>query len=121
MRRGRLLQELGRWDDSRRVWEQVVKEGPAEARPEAHFRIGEARRARGLHEEAVEAYMTAAYLAPRTSWGQRALFGAGQSFTALKDSNSAASVYRKLLAQPGVEPELAAEARKALRGLGQSP
>ncbi|MBI4610071.1 MAG: tetratricopeptide repeat protein [Candidatus Rokubacteria bacterium] len=121
MARARLLQELGRWDESRQVLEQVLGEGDAGFRGEAAFRLGEGYRARSLHAEAVEAYMTAAYLAPQTPWARRALLAAGQSFEALKESSSAVTVYRKLLAQPSVEPELAAEARKALQQLGQSP
>ncbi len=118
---GRLLQEAGRWEESRPVLETVLDNGDAGARVEAAFRLGEGYRARGLHAEAVEAYMTAAYLASESPWGRRALLGAGQSFAGLKDSKSAVIVYRKLLAQPGVEPELAAEAKKALKELGQSP
>lgn len=120
MTRGRLLQEVGRWGESRQVWEKVLNEGEAGARVEAAFRLGEAYRADGLHQEAVEAYMTAAYLAPATRWSRRALLRAGESFATLKEANSAAIVYRKLLAQPGVEPELARDAKKALEGLGQS-
>jgi len=121
MTRGRLLQELGRWDESRQVLEQVLGDGDAGFRGEAAFRIGESYRAQGLHAEAVEAYMTTAYLTPETAWARRALLAAGQGFEALKEPGSAVIVYRKLLAQPGVEPELAAEARKGLQQLGQSP
>jgi len=115
---GRLLLELGRWEEARHVWETVLNGTDAAAQVEAAFRLGEAYRARGLYEEAVEADLTAAYLGPETPWGRRALLGAGESFMALNDSRSAAIVYRKLLAQAGIEPELAAEARKRL---GQTP
>lgn len=121
MIRGRLLQEVGRWEESREVWEQVLNEGEAGSLGEAAFRLGEGYRARGLHDKAVEAYMTAAYVAPETPWARRALLGAGQSLATLKEPHSAAIVYRKLLAQPGVEPELAREARQALQRLGQTP
>jgi hypothetical protein len=49
---------------------------------------------------------------------RRALLGAGQSFTALKQTDSAVIVYRKLLAGKTVEPELADTAKKGLRDLG---
>ncbi len=116
--RGRLLKEIGRWEESRQALEAAVDGADAAARGEAAFRLGDGYRARGRYEDAVDAYLTAAYLAPETPWGRRALLGAGESFTALNDSRSAAIVYRKLLAQPGVEPELAAEAKKRL---GQTP
>ncbi len=62
--------------------------------------------------------MTAAYLAPDSPWARRALAGAGQSFAALKQRESAAIVYRKLLSATGVEPELAEAARRRLKALG---
>jgi hypothetical protein len=62
--------------------------------------------------------MTAAYLAPESAWGQRALLGAGQSFTALKQSDAAAIAYRKLATAKGADPELADAARKELKALG---
>ncbi len=118
---GRLLQEAGRWEDSRRVLEKLQTEGDEQTRVEAAFRLGETYRTQGLHEDAAEAYMTAAYLGPQSKWGRRALLAAGQSFVTLKDARSAAIVYRKLVAQPNVEPELTDEARKALQQLGQRP
>ena len=42
-----------------------------------------------------------------TPLGRRALLGAGQCFTALKQADSAIIVYKKLLAAKSVEPELA--------------
>ena len=65
--------------------------------------------------------MSAAYMDQASPWGEKALYAAGQSFGALKDPGSAAIVYRKLLARPGVEPELAEAAKKALQQLGQRP
>ncbi len=62
--------------------------------------------------------MTAAYVAPDTPLARRALLGAGQSYTALKQSDSAVIVYKKLLAGKAVEPELADAAKKGLRALG---
>jgi hypothetical protein len=50
--------------------------------------------------------------------GRRALLGAAQSFAALKQSDSAVIVYKKILAGKTVEPELADAAKKGLRALG---
>jgi hypothetical protein len=62
--------------------------------------------------------MTAAYLAPETAWGRKALLGAGQSFTALRQTDSAVIVYRKLAGAKDAEPELVEAARKELKSLG---
>jgi TolA-binding protein len=88
------------------------------AAAEAAYRLGEGHRGAGQHAEAVQAYMTAAYLAPDSAWGRKALLGAGQSFAALRQNDSAVIVYRKLVAAKGVEPELADAARKELKALG---
>ncbi|MFZ1059813.1 MAG: hypothetical protein WAP47_11570, partial [Candidatus Rokuibacteriota bacterium] len=53
-----------------------------------------------------------------SAWGRRALLGAGQSFAALKQTESAVIVLRKLLAQPELAPELAQQARQTLTALG---
>jgi len=82
------------------------------------YRMGEGLRAAGRHQQAVESYMMAAYVAPDTPLARRALLGAGQSFTALKQADSAVIVYKKLLAARSVEPELADAAKKGLRALG---
>ena len=63
--------------------------------------------------------MTAAYVAPESAAGRRALLGAGQSFDALKQPDSAAVVYRKLLAQPDLPQDLAAAARQGLAATGR--
>jgi tetratricopeptide (TPR) repeat protein len=80
--------------------------------------MGEGLRAAGQHDEAVDAYMTAAYLAPDSPWGRRALLGAGEAFAALKQKDAAVIVYRKLLAAGGVEPDLLGAARRGLQALG---
>ncbi len=115
---GRLLQQGGRWEEARQAFERAVAGSDVPSAVEAAFELGEGLRSRGAHEDATEAYLTAAYLAPDSIWARRALLGAGQSLAALKQTDSAVIVYRKLLAQPGVEPELAQQARQALTALG---
>jgi TolA-binding protein len=118
---GRLLLQEGRWDEGRQALDQALAGSDEAVAVEAAFTLGEGFRARGAQEDAVEAYLTAAYLAPASAWGRRALLGAGQSFAALKQTESAVSVLRKLLAQPELAPELAQQAKRALQQLGQGP
>jgi TolA-binding protein len=114
----RLLQADGKWDEASGLFKRVLDQDDARLVIEAAYRLGEGLRAAGQNEDAVEAYMTAAYLVPDSFWARRALLGAGQSFAALKQPESAAIAYKKLLASSGVEPELAAEARNGLKALG---
>jgi TolA-binding protein len=115
---GRLLLTEGKWDEARPLLQKALDDADPTTAAEAAFRLGEGHRAAGQPAEAAQAYMTAAYLAPDSGWGQRALLGAGQAFVALKQSEAAVIVYRKLATAKGAEPELADAARKELKALG---
>jgi TolA-binding protein len=118
LKAARLLQTEGKWAEAKGMLERALSQSDPEAAPEVAYRLGEGLRATGQNEDAVEAYMTAAYLGPDSPWGRRALLGAGQSFAALRQPESAAIVYKKLMAASGVEPDLAAAARTRLKALG---
>jgi len=85
----------------------------------AAYTIADAWQAEGDQLAAVEYFMTAAYVAPGSPAGRRALLGAGWSFRVLKQPDAAATVYRKLLAQADLPADLAEEARKGLKDLGK--
>jgi TolA-binding protein len=115
---GGLLQAEGKWTDARSFLEQALNAGDTPVIGEAAYRLGEGLRATGNYQDAVELYMTAAYVAPDSPWARHALLGAGQAFAALKQTDSAVIVYRKLLDMEKVEADLVNAARKALRALG---
>ncbi len=117
---GRLLAADGKWDEARGRLEQALDVGDGAVAAEAAYRLGEGFRATGKAQDAADMYMTAAYLTADSPWARRALVGAGQAFTALKQNDAAVIVYRKLLATNGVEPDLAEAARRGLRALGAS-
>jgi TolA-binding protein len=117
---GRLLAADGKWDEARGRLEQALDAGDGAVAAEAAYRLGEGYRATGKAQDAADMYMTAAYLTSDSPWARRALVGAGQAFTALKQNDAAVIVYRKLLATNGVEPDLAEAARRGLRALGAS-
>jgi TolA-binding protein len=114
----RVLLLAGNWEEARPLLERAVAAGAGAEAAEAAYRLGEGLRGAGRHQQAVESYMTAAYIAPGTPLARRALLGAGQSFTALKQADSAIVVYKKLLSGKTVEPELADAAKKGLKALG---
>jgi TolA-binding protein len=118
---GRVLQTEGKWGEARGFLERALNNGDARVVSQAAYQLGEGLRQAGRHADAVEMYMTAAYAAPESSWARRALVGAGQSFTALKQPDSAAIVYKKALTSgPSgqIEPEVADAARRGLKALG---
>ncbi len=80
---------------------------------EAAYNIAEITRAAGRNEEAVDMYLTAAYLAPASQG--RALMGAVRALVALGDRTAADAVFRRLVESSGSEPEILTEASKVFR------
>jgi tetratricopeptide (TPR) repeat protein len=115
----RLLTQDRRYDQARTVLERLVKTEATPIVVEASTAIGETYTGEGEHLAAAEYYMTAAYLAPDTPAGRRAMLEAAKSFIALKQPDAAAALYRKLLAQAGVPADVAEIARQGLRSLGR--
>ena len=99
--------------------EPLLVTGDAALVPDVAFAIGETYRSEGQHVAAAEYYMTAAYLAPESASGHRAMLAAGQSLAAAKHADAAAIVYRKLLAQSGVSADVADAARQGLQSLAR--
>ena len=77
---------------------------------EAAYQIAEIARAAGRNREAVDMYLTAAYLAPESQG--RALMGAVRSLVALGDRDSAQAVFRRLVESSGEQPEILTQASK---------
>jgi tetratricopeptide (TPR) repeat protein len=115
---GRLLLAEGKWDEARPLYERALGNADPAVAAAAAFELGEGLRARQQHQDAVEFYMTAAYLGADTPAGRRALLAAGQSFAALRQRDAAEIVYKKLAASKNVEPDLAEAARRELKALG---
>lgn len=110
----RLLSGARRWAEARTAWEPVLRQSDPAVAAEAALAIGETHAADRDHAAATEYFLSAAYLAPDSPAGQRALLLAGRSLAAQRQPDAAATVYRKLLARSGVPADLAQAARQAL-------
>jgi tetratricopeptide (TPR) repeat protein len=119
LQQARLLLEEKRWGEARRALEPLLRTAETGIVAEAAQGIAQTYQGEGNPQAASEFFMTAAYLAPESAAGRRALLGAGQSFAALRQPDSAAIVYRKLLAQPDLPAELATAARQGLASIGR--
>jgi tetratricopeptide (TPR) repeat protein len=119
LQHARLLLEEKRWTEARRALEPLMKTADTATAAEVARGIAQAYQGEGNPQAAAEFFMTSAYLAPESPAGRRALLGAGQSFVALRQPDSAAIVYRKLLAQSDLPPELATAARQGLASIGR--
>jgi TolA-binding protein len=115
----RLLVADKRWDMARGVLDRLIKSDDQALVVEAAYFLGEASRGENDALGAAEYYMTAAYLAPESATGRRALLAAAQSFVALKQPEAAVTLYRKLLAQANVPGDVADAARQGLQALGR--
>jgi TolA-binding protein len=113
----RLLLEDKRWKDARAALRPVIKDSDPAIATEAAFYEGETYRGEGDPAAAVLSYMNAAYLAPESPFGRRALLMAGDSYVMLKQPDSAMIAYNKLLSQPDLPPDIAQRARAGLSGL----
>jgi hypothetical protein len=101
------------------VLEPLLKSDDTGTVAEAARGIGDAYAGEGESAAAAEYYLTAAYVAPTSAPGRKALLSAAQSFTAAKDKAAAEIAYRKLLAQKDLPDDVAAAARKGLSDLGR--
>jgi TolA-binding protein len=117
--RARLLQDLGRSREARPLLETVVQRAEGETFAEAAFRLAQIRAAEGEPAAAVRWYLTAASVGTASAWGPRALLGAVQCLAGSGDRVFAEAIYRRLVASGAVEPELLANAQKAIQTLNR--
>jgi tetratricopeptide (TPR) repeat protein len=115
----RLLVAEKRWDQARAVLDPLLRSPDQGVVLEAAFSIGETYREEGDAVGAAEYYMTAAYLAPESPVGRKALLAAAQSFATAKHTDAAAVVYKKLLAQADLPGDVASAAKQGLQSLGR--
>src|SRR5204862_3440916 len=93
----RLLTQERRYAQARTLLEPYIRTAPTAVAVDAAIVLGETLQAQGDRAAAVEYFMTAAYIAPESTVGRRALLAAGRAFAAQRQVDAAAIVYRKLL------------------------
>jgi TolA-binding protein len=113
----RMLTQAKRYDEAKGLLVPMIKSEPPPVAADGALVLGEVFLGQGDEAAAIEYFMTAAYVAPDTAVGQRGLLAAGRALAASKQPEAAATVYRKLLAQTNVPPDLAASARQGLAEL----
>jgi hypothetical protein len=103
-----------RWPEARTALQPLMVDRDGSVVAEAAQAIGETYRGEGDALAAVEYFMTAAYTAPESPAGRRAMLSAAQTFAAARQPDAAAIVYRKLLAQANLPTDIADAARQGL-------
>jgi tetratricopeptide (TPR) repeat protein len=86
-----------------------------EASGEAAYRAGEILVAGGLHEDALDMFVTSAHFTTGLPAERRALVGVVRCLVATGDRAGAEAIYRRLMATGTTDPDLLAQARTALR------
>jgi len=114
-----MLTQEKRWPEARKLLEGLLRNNDNNIVASAATGIGEAYQGEGENLAAAEYFMTAAYVAPETPAGRSGLLGAGACFTALKQTDSAAVVYNKLIAQKDAPADVVEKARKGLKDIGR--
>ena len=115
----RLLVQEKRWDAARTILERLLRSSEPTTVAEAAQALGDTYVGEGDALAAAEYYLTAAYVAPDTTLGRRGLLSAARVFAAAKQPDSAATAYKKLLAQADLPTELRDAARQELAALGR--
>ena len=110
----RMLVAEKKWGEARSLLHPLIRERDPGVVAEVAQAIGETYRGEGDALAAAEYFMTAAYVAPDTPVGRKAMLSAAQSFAAARQPDAAAAVYRKLLAQANLPPDIAEPARQGL-------
>jgi tetratricopeptide (TPR) repeat protein len=119
LHQARLFLDEKKWSEARGVVEPLLKASDPGEVAQAAQALGRSYQGEGNHQAAAEYFMTAAYLAPESPAGRQAMLGAARSFAALKQPDSAAIVYRKLLAQSALPADVADAARQGLSAIGR--
>jgi len=115
----RVLTEQKRSAEARKLLEGLLRSDDKSVVASAAAGIGEAYQGDGENLAAAEYFMTAAYVAPDSPAGRSGLLAAGACFTALKQTDAAEIVYKKLIAQKDAPADLVEKARKGLKDIGR--
>jgi TolA-binding protein len=112
--RARTMDAVGQRQQARALFERILKGAEGDVYSEAAVRLGENLTADGQHAIAVRWFLTAAYLNPDSTWGQRAQLGAVRGLVATGDRATADAIYRRMEASSATDPDLLRRARAAL-------
>jgi tetratricopeptide (TPR) repeat protein len=115
----RVLTEQKRGAEARKLLEGLLRSDDKGVVASAAAGIGEAYQGEGENLAAAEYFMTAAYVAPDSPAGRSGLLAAGACFTALKQTDAAEIVYKKLITQKDAPSDLVEKARKGLKDIGR--
>jgi TolA-binding protein len=103
-----------KFGEARSLLHPLIRERESAIVAEAAQAIGETYRGEGDALSAAEYFMTAAYVAPDTPVARKAMLAAAQSLAAARQPDAAAALYRKLLAQSNLPPDITESARQGL-------
>jgi TolA-binding protein len=101
---GWALQNQGKLEEAKAVYEQVTKATGSETAAKSRFMVGECSFKQKKHREAVEHFLEAALAYPYPEWQALGYFEAGRCFIALKDSAKALDALRTVVKKHARHP-----------------
>lgn len=112
---GRALRHLGAGESAMTLLQEVLEEGKARA-AEAKFEIGMTHRALGRTQEAIDVFMSGAFLYPYRPWAVRSYLEAGRGFLSLGKTGEAQRLLARAVSEDP-DGSWGAEAKKLLDGM----
>lgn len=109
-------QNLGQAEEAVRLYQQVIAQTDREVAAHAQFMIGQVQVHERKHAEAVQSFYKVAYGYSYPQWQADAMYAAGQSLEALKNTAQAVKQYRELVGK-FPQSDQAAPARARIKAL----
>lgn len=114
---GILLQRLGYFDQSVLHLSNLLESAPPNLEAEIRYYIGEGHFYKGAYQQAILEFLKIPYLVSqrsRADWVSTAFYMAGQSYEKMGKYEQAISMYRQIIARPGVDPQFKTGAQKEI-------
>ena len=114
---GVIYQKLGYYDQSIVHLEHMLQDANPELEGELRYYIGEAYFYKGAYQQAILEFLKVPYLITRPTkidWVSTSYYMAGQSYEKMSKFDEAITMYKQILARPGIDPTFKTAAQKEI-------
>jgi len=114
---GVIYQKLGYHDQSIVHLESMLQDANPELEGELRYYIGEAYYYKGSYQQAILEFLKVPYLITqltRIDWVSTSYYMAGQSYEKMSKFDEAITMYKQIIARPGIDPTFKTAAQKEI-------
>lgn len=114
---GVIYQKLGYYDQSIVHLESMLQEANPEIEGELRYYIGEAHYYKGSYQQAILEFLKVPYLITQRTkidWVSTSYYMAGQSYEKMSKFDEAITMYKQIIARPGIDPTFKTAAQKEI-------